>query len=207
MAHRYESSDDKTRKRCFVTIGATAPFDVLLSNVLDKPFLEALSQCGYTELLIQYGKEGRAIFEKFVQDHPVGSDGRYGLDIYGFDFNKNGLDQEMKSTKANEKMGYAEGMILSHAGSGSILEALRMGVPLVVVPNPALQDNHQEELAKELSKQGYVVASTVTDIASSVKKAESLRNRLHGWPPVNSGEVKYKRGLAGVMADEMGFID
>lgn len=48
------------------------------------------------------------------------------------------------------------------SGSGSILEALRIGVPLVVVPNPALQDNHQEELAKELSKQGYVVASKVT---------------------------------------------
>lgn len=34
-----------------------------------------------------------------------------------------------------------------------------MGVPLVTVPNPSLKDNHQEELAKELQKQGYVVAS------------------------------------------------
>lgn len=42
-------------------------------------------------------------------------------------------------------------------GSGSILDALRISVPLIVVPNPSLLDNHQVELAEELAKQGYVV--------------------------------------------------
>ncbi len=42
-------------------------------------------------------------------------------------------------------------------GSGSILDALRMDVPLVVVPNPELLDNHQVELAEALSAQGYVI--------------------------------------------------
>ena len=41
-------------------------------------------------------------------------------------------------------------------GSGSILDALRINVPLIVVPNPHLLDNHQVELAEELARQGYV---------------------------------------------------
>lgn len=42
-------------------------------------------------------------------------------------------------------------------GSGSILDALRIAVPIIVVPNPELLDNHQEELAEELATQGYVI--------------------------------------------------
>lgn len=42
-------------------------------------------------------------------------------------------------------------------GSGSILDALRIAVPIIVVPNPDLLDNHQVELAEELARQGYVV--------------------------------------------------
>jgi beta-1,4-N-acetylglucosaminyltransferase len=42
-------------------------------------------------------------------------------------------------------------------GTGTILDALRIKVPLIVVPNPALLDNHQQELAEELAAQGYVV--------------------------------------------------
>lgn len=41
-------------------------------------------------------------------------------------------------------------------GAGTILDVMRMGVPLIVVPNPRLLDNHQEELARELVRQGYV---------------------------------------------------
>lgn len=47
--------------------------------------------------------------------------------------------------------------LIHEKGSGSILDALRITVPIVVVPNPDLLDNHQVELAEELSRQGYVV--------------------------------------------------
>ena len=49
------------------------------------------------------------------------------------------------------------GILSVELGSGSILHALRIAVPIIVVPNPALLDNHQEELAEELAAQGYVV--------------------------------------------------
>ena len=42
-------------------------------------------------------------------------------------------------------------------GSGSILEALRIDVPLVVVPNNTLLHNHQVEVAEILEEYGYVI--------------------------------------------------
>jgi len=46
-------------------------------------------------------------------------------------------------------------------GSGTILDAMRFQLPLIVVPNLSLLDNHQKELADELARQGYVTKSTV----------------------------------------------
>lgn len=108
--------DRSPRKVCFVTIGATAPFDALLTSVLDQPFLETLSQNKYTTLLIQYGKEGRTVFDDFVTKFPTGMPERYGLDIQGFDFKKDGLLPEMRSTQSNDRLNTVGGMILSHAG-------------------------------------------------------------------------------------------
>lgn len=117
-------------------------------------------------------------------------------------------------------------LILTWLGSGTILAALRIGVPLVVVPNTELLHNHQVELAEELAKQEYVVHGNLkcvticvllgsccmlilrlSDLAVSISAAEKLRERKSQWPPPNSGSESYKRGLAGVMDDEMGWVD
>jgi beta-1,4-N-acetylglucosaminyltransferase len=58
-----------------------------------------------------------------------------------------------------EKMVFAA--IDKTLGSGTILDAMRLGLPLIVVPNPSLLDNHQQELADELERQGYVTKSDV----------------------------------------------
>lgn len=171
-----------SKKLCFVTIGATADFDALLYKVLDDSFLAQLEKFDYTNLLIQYGKGGRRILDNFLQDHPPRSAGRHGLEINGFDFKKEGLEKTIRLCRPNEEEGREEGMILSHAGltprpqihnivntilsgTGTILEAIRLSVPIVVVPNPSLQDNHQEELAKQLQKNGYVVACDLQYVA------------------------------------------
>lgn len=51
-------------------------------------------------------------------------------------------------------------MTLFFLGAGTVLDVMRLGVPLIVVPNHTLLDNHQEELADELERQGYVTKSS-----------------------------------------------
>jgi len=45
-------------------------------------------------------------------------------------------------------------------GSGSLLEALHLQKPVIAVPNESLMDNHQVEVAKALSDEGYLLHST-----------------------------------------------
>lgn len=118
MAHNTPGSPQKgpPMKLCFVTIGATASFDMLVSSVLEKLFLKALKEHAYTHLLVQYGKEGRSIFEEFLSNNPPGSDGRYGLEINGFDYKKTGLAKDMRLAKGQLATGSTEGMVVSHAG-------------------------------------------------------------------------------------------
>ena len=235
------SYDPAAHKLCFVTIGATAPFPSLLHAVLAPPFLKTLSSAGYTDLLLQHGAGGSQILESAVPASPEGLRSAHGVRIAGFDFRHDGLAEEMSATKGAAKGFGGEGCVVSHAGmyfgywlpisrftwkgsnaliynvaigSGSILEALRLAVPLIVVPNPTLLDNHQEELAEELAKQGYVVHGKLDKnheqgkLADAITELEVLKTKRKGWPPVNSGEgkaKKRKKTLQAVMDEEVGF--
>jgi beta-1,4-N-acetylglucosaminyltransferase len=42
-------------------------------------------------------------------------------------------------------------------GTGSVLDAIRIGVPVIVVPNPTLLNNHQVEFAEVMAGMDYVV--------------------------------------------------
>lgn len=162
----------KPRKLCFVTIGATAAFDSLIRAALSPDFLQRLQASGYTDLLLQYGKDGHVILEDFRSRFGSRSEQEFGINVTGFGFNKKGLGSEMRAAKGEGDR--LEGVVISHAGinheymylnhkahifsgSGSILGALRIAVPIIVVPNPELLDNHQVELAEELAAQGYVI--------------------------------------------------
>jgi beta-1,4-N-acetylglucosaminyltransferase len=48
-------------------------------------------------------------------------------------------------------------LVISHAGAGSIFESLTFSVPLIVVPNALLMDNHQVELAQLLEARRHAV--------------------------------------------------
>lgn len=102
--------DSRSTKRCFATIGATASFDNLIMTVLTKEFLETLNGLHYTELRIQYGVEGKAIYDRFFEARGAQVKDQLGIDISGFDFRKDGLGEEMLAARRSE------GIVISHAG-------------------------------------------------------------------------------------------
>lgn len=100
---------------CFVTVGATAPFEKLVQTALSAPFLEALASNGYTHLMIQYGKNGKVIMDTFLAHHPEGSPGLHGLFLGGFDFRpdlSHWIGQCMEKPDLNQELG----LVISHAG-------------------------------------------------------------------------------------------
>lgn len=139
-----------------MTIGATASFSALIRATLSSSFCHALEQNHYTDLIVQYGADGDSLFQSLV--HDLDADKQHAaVNVSGFGLDTSGLGQYMKLAKTGGDDSGAEGLVVSHAGSGTILHALRVDVPLVVVPNSELLDNHQVELADALADQEYVV--------------------------------------------------
>jgi len=107
------SSLSKPTKVCFVTVGATASFDALIQACFQPDFIEALAATGYTDLLVQYGRDGRNLFEDLSSRQELN-----GIVSRGFDFNSKGLGDEMRAAKGTKEKGKeaAEGVAISHAG-------------------------------------------------------------------------------------------
>ena len=118
------TASGKTRKLCFVTIGATAGFQSLIKAILDIKFICALHDTGYTELRVQYGKEESSIFDDFVRTNGEGGDSGgdsvrgtlvEGILVTGFDFKLEGLAADMRDAKGGIDE-LVEGVVISHAG-------------------------------------------------------------------------------------------
>ncbi|KAK3054726.1 N-acetylglucosaminyldiphosphodolichol N-acetylglucosaminyltransferase catalytic subunit alg13 [Extremus antarcticus] len=195
-------------KTCFVTIGATAGFSALIEAVLAPTFLPALEAHNYTHLVVQYGKDGETLYRNCLQKI-VEADRPTTLQISGFTIDPAGLKSHLLKTKGHSNPLASPGVVISHAGSGTILDCLRISVPLIVVPNSSLLDNHQVELAEALAEQEYVVHGRLEDLAGALAQVEEVRARIEGkqWPPVNSGVHRQAKGLKGVLDEEMGWLD
>jgi beta-1,4-N-acetylglucosaminyltransferase len=142
----------------FVTVGSTR-FDELVATALSSALQDALSRKGYTDIIIQRGNS---------PDPP-----RQRTDGVG------SVQVEIWQFKPSLQSYYERAdLVISHAGetlfpppafhvqnaqtgSGTILEVLRLGKPLIVVPNPTLMHNHQEELASALESLGHLKTATV----------------------------------------------
>ena len=155
----------KKRKSVFVTVGTTQ-FDSLI-EALDTPeCADALRGNGYGSVVIQRGKGTRELVHLAPRRRrrsraAAGENARGGAGG-GAGRSDRGLEPEPLEVRvfdfapslADEML--AADLVVSHAGSGSVFEALGMRKPLLVVVNDALMDNHQAELAEELGKRGHL---------------------------------------------------
>ena len=165
---------------CFVTVGTTS-FDRLIEMINGKSLRQLLvKQFSISHLIIQYGRGT-------VKPDLTAATAIDGLVVDSFDF-KPTLMEEMN----------AASLIISHAGAGSIMEALRLDKPLIVVVNDALMDNHQVELAQALERGGYLAfASSPKDLVQVVSSA-----------PIDTFKPYPKRdeqAFANMLDREMGF--
>uniref|UniRef100_A0ACD5WK64 Uncharacterized protein n=3 Tax=Avena sativa TaxID=4498 RepID=A0ACD5WK64_AVESA len=76
-------------------------------------------------------------------------------------------------------------LVISHAGSGSIFETLRLGKPLVVVVNEDLMDNHQSELADELAERNHLFCARPQTLRETVEGMD-----LNVLQPYMPGDAK-----------------
>ncbi|KAK0708383.1 hypothetical protein B0H67DRAFT_496124 [Lasiosphaeris hirsuta] len=153
-------------RRCLVTIGATAGFQPLLAEVITPQFLSSIAGKGFENLDVQCGPD-LDWFRDQLKEIP--DEQRYGVKIDCFAITSN-LTEYMVACR--RLPGVREhGCIISHAGSGTILEVLRVSVPHVVIPNPTLMDNHQAELAEECEHQKWAIYGKLGHIIEAVNKA------------------------------------
>ncbi|KAL7896494.1 glycosyltransferase family 28 C-terminal domain-containing protein [Trichoderma sp. SZMC 28014] len=182
------------QRYCLVTVGATVGFKKLTEQVLLPAFWRFLSSEGFTSLRIQCGPDigwATTLLDNHNADIPE------GLRVDVFEATKNLMKDEMSLCRAESGL-RSTGLVISHAGTGTILDAWKVGLPVIVVPNEELLDNHQAEMATHLANEGYATMSTAryTDLQGAIHKADLLwEENQSRWPPHSAKSQKNASSL------------
>jgi beta-1,4-N-acetylglucosaminyltransferase len=162
----------------FVTVGTTK-FEDLIREVDKKEFIEVLLSQGYTSMKVQIGKGD------YTPKHASCVDS-FDCEFYTL---KSTLLADVENASLVISHGgefcrvilWANLLVQFHPcvcalGAGTIMEVMRAKVPLVVVINETLMDNHQVELAHALETRGHLVSTTPKDLLETIKniKLDSL---------------------------------
>ena len=143
-------------KHLLLTVGATATFPALV-HLLTKPaLLTDLHRRGFTHIHVQTGPaSSQSWLDVFLAEMQL-AEAAYRMHIEVFP-HKDSLCDDMVLCQAcvDSRPPRTQGLILAHAGTGTVLDAWRVGVPIIIYPNPSLLDNHQDELAAEIERQDY----------------------------------------------------
>lgn len=151
-----EAQDMSPRSRLsnvFVTVGSTQ-FDQLIDCIIEEPTLEILKEFGCRRLTIQYGS-----YKNISNLDSLKSWTTFEIEMFDY---QNSIDTYIENAD----------LVIGHAGAGTTLEVLRKGKPLLIVINDHLMDNHQEELALELTESKYALCSNTRNFRSILRSLD-----------------------------------
>lgn len=136
----------------FVTVGSTK-FDKLIDKLLSwsPDSAKQLTHLGFARLLIQAGRS------EHDPQQVAQLMKNYNTEIEIYDY-KNSIIDDIK----------AADVVIGHAGAGTCLEVLRLNKRLLIVVNDDLMDNHQNELAEQLSKDNHAIHTTVDELSQNL---------------------------------------
>lgn len=154
----------------FVTVGSTK-FDKLINKVISNETGSQLIELGFNRLILQVGESS---YDK-SQVETLQSDFNLDIEIYKY---KSSILEDIERAD----------VVVGHGGAGTCLEVLRANKRLLLVINDTLMDNHQAELAEQLSKGNYVVQATVDDFIS--KFATICDTKFEKFPPKDNSKFE-----------------
>lgn len=208
------------------TTGATVTFKPLLEYITTYSFINdfLINEANISTIVIQYGNEidsnsGKNLSKLYFNELLSNSDliEKLGLSITNLTNDKSVITFESGSKQLRDKnfrlvvfpfhgninhFISKSDVVVSHAGTGSIIDSLRLYKPLIVVTNESLMDNHQVEVADELSKFNCLLAISLNQLSkgelqASISKIIKGEVKFDALPTANNGIIE------SVIADEL----
>ncbi|KAI5956144.1 ALG13 [Candida margitis] len=192
-----------------VTTGATVTFKKLIETVVSTKFINSLIDLGISKLFIQYGNEtkgsqhiSRQFFVNQLEKSSIVKDFHFTLE------NRTKDDTTVLANDVIEVTAFPfsshiqdyikqADIVISHAGTGSIIDTLRYQKKLIVVVNTQLMDNHQEEIANKFAKMNYCAKCNCDDDFKPVLE-KALTHAFEKFPE-SDGTI-----LETIVAEELG---
>lgn len=146
----------------FVTVGTTE-FNELIDYLDSSAFVDMLLSLRCRTLVLQIG---RGNFPLNLPELCTAAGIQY--DCFRF---KADLHKEMAKSH----------LVLSHCGAGSIIEAMDLRKPLIVVVNSSLQGDHQRELSDALAHSNHCLTTTTSTLFGCLSGIVSGETRLESF--------------------------
>lgn len=174
-----------TFQRIFVTVGTTQ-FQDLINVIATDEILRLLQSFQCKLLKIQYGS-GKPIDAATIDQIAE----KFSITIECYDFKENILSDIVGSD-----------LVISHAGAGSCIEVLTSRMPLIVVVNDKLMNNHQTELAHQLSIDGHLLYCSPKTLIETLTQLDRKVSLLKPYEPGHNNMTKFVNHLNTLMGFE-----